>query len=174
MIQWWSDSLVWNLLTWKLTNHCNEYFMNMILKINKRVVPSSEIRWEIYIHQFHSHPPICMHVPRARNEWWKYLQITAVVYFMKTTARLSQWLARNHVHIYHIFETYGIHKFSSFTLKHQLHSTEIIFFLFTSNWTNFNIFARALIEINTSIQVKMASFIKTRMKLQSDKKKLNV
>ena len=94
-----------------------------------------------FINFTNTHQYACMYVPRARNDWWKYLQITAVVYFMKTTARLSQWLARNHVHIYHIFETYGIHIFSS---RSNINCTQLkSFFLFTSNWTNFNIFARS-------------------------------
>lgn len=95
---------------------------------------------------------------------------------MKTTARLSQWLAQNHVHIYHILETHGIIIFF-FTLKHQLHSTEIIFIFFCSQAIEqicFNISAR--FQTNKYIHSSENGFIykNTNMKLQSDKKKLNV
>lgn len=158
-------SLFWNLLTWKLTNHCNEYFMNMIFE--DKYESCLRVRENKNLHSSISLQPT--HDVCKRNDWWKYLQITAVVYFMKTTARLSQWLARNHVHIYHIFEAYGIHIF--FSLYAQKHQLKSLFYIFCSQAIEqISIFLLAFNEINTSIQVKMASFIKTCMNLQSDKK----
>lgn len=115
--------------------------------------------------------------PCTSNDWWKYLQITVVVYFMKTTARLSQWLAQNHVHIYHILETHmELLLFSSLS---NINCTQLklFYFFFVRKQLNkfVSIFLLAFRPINTSIQVKMASFIKTRIwNCKAIKKKLNV